>query len=628
MRNVVLCLVMIALSAAAWTAPARAQTAAPLTGADFDLQLFVADSSGNATTPLDANALSTYFSQHRCACPANLLAGVDLNATGQSGIGTSTVTIQLMVGSGCDDAATAAAACTPLGTVVTLTADQASGNQSFGTAAIYSRAQAQAGVTSCAALTATSTALWAIVRQDGVLLSTQPSLPISVTAATIGAPSAPSALSADQGLLVKWTAPADTSSLAGYQVLCSPGRTPAIAAAFDSCGTAAAATADTLGTNDPTLICSKKVAPTPTSILLDGLINGTSYNVAVVAIDSSGGVSLSSTITAGMPAPTLGFFDVYGDKGGTAQAGCSMATAAGPGAPPRSTALAATALGIMWLSAAARPRRRGRRSAPRRRRRRRCAGRWAIGRAALLLVSAPVLLGSRAARAQDYDQLMREGHAGDESQTGESPRGWNLELRFGPYRPNVDSEFADRGSPERPFQQVFSSSRRLISELEIDHQLSHRWGTWSVGLGVGYYNASAPALSPDGVTATGDQTTLRIIPLSISGVYRADILPRLTGLPFVPYAKAGLDYALWSSQRTGAGHDYQGGTPGWHAAGGLAINLDFLDPDGARMLDHESGVNHTAIFFEWRYAALDGFGSSSRLRVGDNSWLAGLMLEF
>ena len=40
-----------------------------------------------------------------------------------------------------------------------------------------------------------------------------------------------------------------------------------------------------------------------------------------------------------------------------------------------------------------------------------------------------------------------------------------------------------------------------------------------------------------------------------------------------------------------------------------------------------AGVNQTAIFFEVGRYALDGFGSSSVLRVGDTTWFAGLSFE-
>jgi len=99
------------------------------------------------------------------------------------------------------------------------------------------------------------------------------------------------------------------------------------------------------------------------------------------------------------------------------------------------------------------------------------------------------------------------------------------------------------------------------------------------------------------------------------------------GLPVVPYAKLGLGCALWSASDTGAAAATSGATLGWNAAAGVSLDLSFLDPDSARTLDIETGINQFAIFFEVSRAALDGFGSSSVLRVGDTTWLGGLMLE-
>jgi hypothetical protein len=215
----------------------------------------------------------------------------------------------------------------------------------------------------------------------------------------------------------------------------------------------------------------------------------------------------------------------------------------------------------------------------------------------------------------------------DDSASSESPRNWNLEFRFGPYYPDADSELADRGSTARPFEQVFSSKQRLMIGLELDRQVLHRGGTWAVGFLLGHYKATAAALASDGVTRSGDDTTVSFIPLSVQAVYRADILRERYHSPLIPYAKLGLDVAFWTisdSAKTGttSGHTY-----GWNAAAGVALDLTFLDPEGVHTMDMETGVNRIALFFEATHLALDGFGSSTVLRLGDNTWLAGLMFE-
>jgi hypothetical protein len=218
--------------------------------------------------------------------------------------------------------------------------------------------------------------------------------------------------------------------------------------------------------------------------------------------------------------------------------------------------------------------------------------------------------------------------AGAEPEPVASPQNWNMELRFGPYRPDVDSEFSARGSVAHPYQDVFGTSNRLMTELEIDRVFLRRLaGTWAVGVGAGYFRATGAAVAADLKTPSGDQTGLRLIPLSAALVYRADTLRTRYGSPLVPYAKLGLDCTLWQMSDTSKAAT-NGRTFGWHGAVGVSLDLSFLDPEASRMMDKESGINQTALFFEGARYSLDGFGSGTALHVGDTTWFGGLMLAF
>jgi len=125
------------------------------------------------------------------------------------------------------------------------------------------------------------------------------------------------------------------------------------------------------------------------------------------------------------------------------------------------------------------------------------------------------------------------------------------------------------------------------------------------------------------------------VPVSLSGIYRFDFLNQRFGVPLVPYGKLGLDYGIWSVKNGNgeiptdpAGGRGRGGTWGWHAAIGLSLVLDFLDPGSAQQFDSETGVNHTHLFFELGHWALNGLGASGKMRVGDSTWVAGLLFEF
>ena len=53
-----------------------------------------------------------------------------------------------------------------------------------------------------------------------------------------------------------------------------------------------------------------------------------------------------------------------------------------------------------------------------------------------------------------------------------------------------------------------------------------------------------------------------------------------------------------------------------------------LDPDAAKDFDTDLGVNHTALLIQFVHADISGLGQSNRLHVGDNTWSAGLLIEF
>jgi hypothetical protein len=69
---------------------------------------------------------------------------------------------------------------------------------------------------------------------------------------------------------------------------------------------------------------------------------------------------------------------------------------------------------------------------------------------------------------------------------------------------------------------------------------------------------------------------------------------------------------------------------GWQASPGIALLLDALDPQAAKLLDTEIGINHSYAFFELLLADVDNFGSKSNptLHLGDRTWMAGLAFEF
>lgn len=588
----------IALAA---SATGRAQTVAsvPLASTDFTFTLWRVNTDGT-NTALDSDTLATFFTAARCACPSSMLASLTLTSGGVTKLGSSTLDAQLMLGSDCDNV-DSATACTSLGSTLTLSSSKSTTQQSLSSADVFGGACTGA---------ASSTRVWAIVRVDGTRLDSQPSAAITLRSAGPVTPTAVVAQTADSGLLVSWSTTGDATTLQGHQVFCSPGPTTAATAAFETCAALPAAASDNpFAGYSAAFICSDLVAVGTNSARVKGLQNGTPYQLAVVAVGVDGTPSAPSAVATATPGPTNGFDDLYFKNGGTAATGCAVS-----GSPrPSGGALATTALLLLCL--ALRPRRARRRALP------------AVALAICLDAAA-----THAALAEPGGgDRVTSGLVLDSSepppQSGPSPRGWNLELRFGPYRPNVDSEFAARGSDARPYMQLFSSARHLLFQVEVDRHLSHRYGTWAIGANAGYMRASAAALAEDLTTRTGDETSLTLLPLSLSLVYRADFLRPNEGVGLIPYAKAGLDCTFWRIADTARSGTTDGKTLGWHGALGVSLDLASFDPDAARVMDRESGVNQTAIFLEVARYALDGFGSSSVLHVGDTTWMGGLMFE-
>lgn len=575
-----------------WAAPALADDpTGTVDGGDITLALSRFESGGTQAT-LDSDELAHYFSKGRCLCPTNVVATVTMGTTAVSALGSRQADVSLVLGDDCSDVD--ASDCTTLGQSLTLTGSKTSTSSTLTTTSIFAAAL---GASGCSGLSATSTRLWAIVRVAGNRISNPPSLAIGLGTAIATPPTSVSVKSADQGLAVSWTPPTDTSGVSGYQVLCSPVAEEAATAAYDRCPEALPTDTGAFATLDPSFVCSSLVAVGQRSVRVSALQNGTRYEVAVISVGSDGIPSAPSKSATGTPEPTTGFEDLYRAEGGSAVTGCSVGGGRG-----RHGAGATVLVGLLlaW------------------RRRRRLWMRIGL----LALVAVPLLTAAPATAAWE------EGVGSIESGSfGESPRTWNVELRFGPYRPDVDTEFADRGQDARPYAKVFGSSRHLMSQLEVDRQILHLGGSLAVGFGVGYFKTSAAALEADLKTRSGDSTSLRLVPLALSLVYRADVIPKRTPIPFVPFAKAGLDCGLWSLTDSSNSGSSDGVTLGWHAAVGVAMYLDFVDPEAAHTLDQDSGVNHAAIFFEWGRYALDGLGAADRLRVGDTTWLGGVMLE-
>lgn len=255
------------------------------------------------------------------------------------------------------------------------------------------------------------------------------------------------------------------------------------------------------------------------------------------------------------------------------------------------------------------------------------------------LVAGIVAAPAGATRAQALDEPL-DPQIGSESMVlppgadrFKTPQRFAVEVRFGPYLPDVDSEFDGARHPYRDF---FGTSQHLLSQIEFDYELFHRFGTIALGASYGYFSVSGKAPVANGGGATSnDLSTMTVMPLSVSAIYRFDVFLERSRFPLVPFVKGGFDWAYWSitdgndSIATDAtGGKGRGGTLGWHGAAGLQLVLDFFDWESARSFDADMGVNHTSLVFQYTYADISGLGRPDRMHLGDANWSLGIMFQF
>jgi hypothetical protein len=206
-----------------------------------------------------------------------------------------------------------------------------------------------------------------------------------------------------------------------------------------------------------------------------------------------------------------------------------------------------------------------------------------------------------------------------------------LELRFSPYRPQIDDDPSLRSSP---YATTFGKKPRLSIGVELDWQTYRipHVGTIGPGFGAAFVSISRTVKTASG-RDSGDETSLSIYPFTAVAVLRADAAWRDLGIPLVPYGKAGLGVALWRASNSGgtsSDNNVSGKGTSWGTsfALGLAFALDALDKGSSRNMDLATGINNTYVYFEAYWLTLNGIGQPHALHVGTNTWSMGMAFEF
>jgi len=214
-----------------------------------------------------------------------------------------------------------------------------------------------------------------------------------------------------------------------------------------------------------------------------------------------------------------------------------------------------------------------------------------------------------------------------------SPRNTAMELRFGFYSPDIDSEFS---GDTKPFQDSFGEDSAWMLGAEVDYQFFQAFGSLGAFGLVGYGQITGNGITEDGERSS-DETSMIYFPFTAGLVYRFDVLAVRYGVPLVLSLKGGVDYWVWkiengnedtSTFKAESGEkDGMGGTYGLYGAVGLHLLLDFFEPHAAAIFDNDLGVNNSYLFVEWSAHWLNDFDSSSSFDLSDGGLVFGLAFE-
>lgn len=198
-----------------------------------------------------------------------------------------------------------------------------------------------------------------------------------------------------------------------------------------------------------------------------------------------------------------------------------------------------------------------------------------------------------------------------------SPEHFAMEIRVGGYSPDGEGGF------DEAFQRNFGDEIGPLVGLELDVVPLRIPYVGLVGVGVRFdwakYTGKARALAGD--TGNVDQEQeFRIFAFPAMAVLRVDVLARELGVPVILTGKLGLSTVVTTIDN-GSRREHAGVNFGLAWGAQVALELDFINPNRARTLDDEWGINHTYLLFEL-------LGNTNGLGGSNIAWTAGLGLTF
>jgi len=125
---------------------------------------------------------------------------------------------------------------------------------------------------------------------------------------------------------------------------------------------------------------------------------------------------------------------------------------------------------------------------------------------------------------------------------------WHVGIKVGPYVPDIDKQF---GGKPGPYEQMFGNFR-LLPMLDVERIIWSGYGQIGVGGTIGYLQRSARAFAmgsnPTDLDRPRDanaRNAFHLIPMALTATYRFTVLDDEYGIPLVPYVRGGLSYYVW-----------------------------------------------------------------------------------
>ena len=307
---------------------------------------------------------------------------------------------------------------------------------------------------------------------------------------------------------------------------------------------------------------------TDVSQRISGLTNGTTYTVAIRAVDAGGLEGPMSDILQGTPVEGLNASGLAGETGGPL---CSTSGGMAGG------------FGLLALVAGLARRRRG------------------AALATLAVVGLGLSNTSMAAAPDESEEedasepllpLFEDDHIVKKIYhlfgADQSRRLGTFEMRYG------NLTFDDRSGV---VPTVYDETNNDGLYLEFGPQI---FQVLEFKAGLGFYQDTAWTIDPDSGTRTADRTMLTWAPLSLSATLRLHFFDEQ---PVVPFITRGIDHLVWREKADdgeGGKTTIEGAFQGKHRAYGVNVLLDVFSPRRAGLLEAQSGINDTWIVLEWR----------------------------